>query len=171
MAGYYQNQFAALFFKPPFHENGTIIDGRRAMKNGTPGCRCSRWFVRRPSRGHSHRRAESQRRQSISGPGRFELPAWLAKPGMAGRVPLQKQEQIQGPKNGSIARFFGLGCYQTRSGKTPKQARASVVRLWRRAAAIGSKGRLTVRAGGPFWSGCPAQRARWFGPQPALMGL
>ena len=30
---------------------------------------------------------------------------------------LQKQEQIKGPENASIARFDGLGCYQTRSGK------------------------------------------------------
>ena len=28
-----------------------------------------------------------------------------------GPVSLQKQEQIQGPKNASIARFDGLGCY------------------------------------------------------------
>ena len=28
---------------------------------------------------------------------------------------LQKQEQIQGPENASIARFDGLGCYQTDS--------------------------------------------------------
>ena len=30
-------------------------------------------------------------------------------------VSLQKQEQIQGTENGSIARFDGLGCYQTNS--------------------------------------------------------
>ena len=30
---------------------------------------------------------------------------------------LQKQEQIKGPENASIARFDGLCCYQTRSGK------------------------------------------------------
>ena len=53
----------------------------------------------------------------------------------------------------------------------PKQARASVVRLGRRAAAIGGKGSLTVRDGGPFWGGFLTQRARWFGPQPVLMGL
>ena len=43
------------------------------------------------------------------------------------RVTLFFQEQIKGPKNAPIARFFGLGCYQTRSkrgarkrcGKTP----------------------------------------------------
>ena len=33
----------------------------------------------------------------------------------AGRVPLLFQEQIQGAKNASIARFDGLGCYQSRS--------------------------------------------------------
>ena len=31
------------------------------------------------------------------------------------RPPLSFQEQIQGPENGSIARFDGLDCYQTRS--------------------------------------------------------
>ena len=31
------------------------------------------------------------------------------------RFPLLNQEQIQGPKNASIARFDGLGCYQVRS--------------------------------------------------------
>ena len=38
-------------------------------------------------------------------------PARLAAP-----FPLRNQEQIQGPKNAPIARFDGLGCYQTRSG-------------------------------------------------------
>ena len=33
-------------------------------------------------------------------------------------APLQKQEQISGPKNASIARFLGLVCYQSRSKKT-----------------------------------------------------
>ena len=33
----------------------------------------------------------------------------------AGRVPLLFQEPIQGAKNASIARFDGLGCYQSRS--------------------------------------------------------
>ena len=32
---------------------------------------------------------------------------------------LQKQEQISGPKNASIARFDGLGCYQVGSEKAP----------------------------------------------------
>ena len=37
-------------------------------------------------------------------------------------VSLQKQEQIKGPKNAPIARFDGLGCYQTRSEKkAPKR--------------------------------------------------
>ena len=49
---------------------------------------------------------------------------WAAALGLAGPVPLQKQERIQGPKNASIARFFGLGCYQIRSGKGAEQARA-----------------------------------------------
>ena len=31
---------------------------------------------------------------------------------------LQKQEQIKGPKNAPIARFDGLGCYQTHSEKS-----------------------------------------------------
>ena len=34
------------------------------------------------------------------------------------------QEQIQAPKNGSIARFQGLGCYQSESGFRP------AARLW-----------------------------------------
>ena len=32
-----------------------------------------------------------------------------------GRIPLFFQEQIKGPKNASIARFDGIGCYQTDS--------------------------------------------------------
>ena len=32
------------------------------------------------------------------------------------RLLLSNQEQIQGPKNGSVARFSGLGCYQKSSG-------------------------------------------------------
>ena len=32
------------------------------------------------------------------------------------RLLLSNQEQIQGPENGSIARFSGLGCYQKSSG-------------------------------------------------------
>ena len=31
--------------------------------------------------------------------------------------PLSFRERIQGPKNASIARFDGLGCYQTKSEK------------------------------------------------------
>ena len=46
-----------------------------------------------------------------------------AAPGQAGQarkqrpVLLQKQERIQSPENGSIARFDGLGRYQSRSKK------------------------------------------------------
>ena len=37
--------------------------------------------------------------------------------GPVGRVALFFQEQIQGPENASIARFDGLGCYQSSSEK------------------------------------------------------
>ena len=42
---------------------------------------------------------------------------WTASLGMAGPVPLQKQERIQGPENGSIARFDGILCYRSGSEK------------------------------------------------------
>ena len=58
-----------------------------------------------------------------------------------GRVALFFQERIKGPKNGSIARFSGLGCYQTRSerrarkrcGKTPaKRLALKLAVFWAR---------------------------------------
>ena len=38
------------------------------------------------------------------------------------RFPLLNQERIQGPENASIARFDGLGCYQTSSEINGAQA-------------------------------------------------
>ena len=49
---------------------------------------------------------------------RSEVSALRPKPARgawAAPVLLQKQEQISGPENASIARFDGLGCYQSRS--------------------------------------------------------
>ena len=49
---------------------------------------------------------------------RSEVSALRPKPARgawAAPVLLQKQEQIKGPENASIARFDGLGCYQSRS--------------------------------------------------------
>ena len=42
------------------------------------------------------------------------------------RISLIFQEQIQSPKNGPVARFDGLGCYQTRSEKPSRPARLAV---------------------------------------------
>ena len=49
------------------------------------------------------------------------------------RFPFSFQEQIQGPKNAPIARFFGLGCYQSRSetGEVFKAAVQQAARLRR----------------------------------------
>lgn len=45
---------------------------------------------------------------------------------------LLKEEQIQAPENASIARFDGIGCYQS-SSKTAKQAasRPGQTRRWK----------------------------------------
>ena len=48
--------------------------------------------------------------------------------------PLSFQERIQGLKNSSIARFDGLGCYQTRSEKSSRPAQLAVFRKPRRSA-------------------------------------
>ena len=53
---------------------------------------------------------------------RSEVSALRPKPARgawAAPVLLQKQEQIKGPENASIARFDGLGCYQTGSETNP----------------------------------------------------
>ena len=73
------------------------------------------------------------------------------------RVTLFFQEQIKGPENAPIARFFGLGCYQTRSergarkrcGKTPaKRLALKLAVFWppRRRAQISHRIRA-VKAG------------------------
>ena len=57
-------------------------------------------------------------------------------------------ERIQGPKNGSIARFLGLGCYQKSSGFSQEHRRGATA-CW---------SMLCFIATGPAWPGPPSDR-------------
>ena len=62
------------------------------------------------------------------------------------RLLLSNREQIQGPKNGSIARFLGLGCYQKSSGFSQEHRRGATA-CW---------SMLCFIATGPAWLGPPS---------------
>ena len=85
--------------------------------------------------------------------------AWGCRPRCGGLVLLLFQERIQGPKNASIARFDGLGCYQTRSGKTPGQARDFRRDFCGERRQKGSSKRAAGGQGSQSWSGFLTQRA------------
>ena len=67
--------------------------------------------------------------------------------------PLRNQEQIQGSKNAPIARFDGLGCYQTRS-------EINAVSRARTAAKNGSRPRAEQALKTRLCGRCAASRAR-----------
>ena len=76
-------------------------------------------------------------------------------------APLQKQEQIKGPKNGPIARFDGLCCYQSRSKKTKACTMQTAAETGKRQSARlraglrrGAARRKNASRHGPFPSRC-----------------
>ena len=93
-----------------WRQNGVRLGAEPALKNAPAaalrfGSRPN--FVRYETKAHGH----AARRNGF-GPG---LGLALFECGPLFRLLLWNQERIQGPENGSIARFYGLGRYQSRS--------------------------------------------------------
>ena len=93
-----------------------IRNPQSAIRNPQSAIRNSQSAVRSPQSAVRSPQSAVPQSRSPKPEARSPKPeARSPKPEARSPVPLQKQEQIKGPKNGSIARFDRLGCYRSGS--------------------------------------------------------